>query len=151
MPVLLRDAQVLPIWEGTTNVLALDTLRAVARDQALPAFVAEVHRAARTAGDDAALREIADRATAAVDHAARWVAEGYEDGGRDVVEHGARRWALTLGRACQAALLVEQAAWDLQHGETRGLAVAQRFASQPLDLLEPAGALRAVDEMLAIG
>src|SRR5919197_190014 len=29
LPVLLRDAQVLSIWEGTTNVLALDTLRAL--------------------------------------------------------------------------------------------------------------------------
>ena len=29
VPRLLRDAQVLPIWEGTTNVLALDVLRAV--------------------------------------------------------------------------------------------------------------------------
>src|SRR5690606_25715669 len=29
MPLLLRDAQVYPIWEGTTNVLALDTLRAL--------------------------------------------------------------------------------------------------------------------------
>ena len=26
LPVLLRDAQVLPIWEGTTNVLSLDAL-----------------------------------------------------------------------------------------------------------------------------
>jgi hypothetical protein len=26
LPQLLRDAQVLPIWEGTTNVLALDAL-----------------------------------------------------------------------------------------------------------------------------
>src|SRR6185503_10388018 len=29
LPVLLRDSQVLPIWEGTTNVLSLDTLRAI--------------------------------------------------------------------------------------------------------------------------
>src|SRR5262249_40974308 len=29
LPALLRDSQVLPIWEGTTNVLALDTLRAL--------------------------------------------------------------------------------------------------------------------------
>src|SRR6266404_686193 len=27
LPQLLRDSQVLPIWEGTTNVLSLDTLR----------------------------------------------------------------------------------------------------------------------------
>ena len=30
LPVLLRDSQVLPIWEGTTNVLALDTLARIA-------------------------------------------------------------------------------------------------------------------------
>src|SRR2546423_15397630 len=29
LPQLLRDAQVLPIWEGTTNVLSLDTLHAL--------------------------------------------------------------------------------------------------------------------------
>ncbi|HEV2146942.1 MAG TPA: acyl-CoA dehydrogenase family protein, partial [Longimicrobiaceae bacterium] len=29
IPVLLRDSQVLSIWEGTTNVLSLDTLRAL--------------------------------------------------------------------------------------------------------------------------
>ncbi len=151
VPVLLRDAQVLPIWEGTTNVLALDTLRAVARDDALPAFVAEVHRAASSTGDHTALREIAERATAAVDHAARWVVRANEEGGRDVVEHGARRWALTLGRAAQAALLVEQAAWDRKEGSDRGTAVAARFARQPLDLLEPAGSLREEDATLASG
>lgn len=151
VPVLLRDAQVLPIWEGTTNVLALDTLRAVSRDDALPAFVAEVHRAADTAGDDAALRDIAERARTAVDHAAQWVGRAMDDGGRDTVEHGARRWALTLGRAAQAALLVEQAAWDAKQGEARGRAAAQRFARQPLDLLEDPGGLRDEDAALARG
>ncbi len=34
MPRLLRDAQVLPIWEGTTNILALDALRAMAKTDA---------------------------------------------------------------------------------------------------------------------
>jgi acyl-CoA dehydrogenase len=46
-PRLLRDAQVLPIWEGTTNIQALDLLRAVARDRALPGFLA--HSSARLA------------------------------------------------------------------------------------------------------
>ena len=35
IPRLLRDAQVLPIWEGTTNVLAVDVLRALRRDPGL--------------------------------------------------------------------------------------------------------------------
>jgi alkylation response protein AidB-like acyl-CoA dehydrogenase len=33
MPRLLRDCQVLPIWEGTTNILVLDTLRALRRTE----------------------------------------------------------------------------------------------------------------------
>src|SRR4029077_6060551 len=35
LPVWLRDAQVLPIWEGTTNVLSLDALRALTREGVL--------------------------------------------------------------------------------------------------------------------
>ena len=29
IPVYFRDAQVLPIWEGTTNVLSMDLIRAL--------------------------------------------------------------------------------------------------------------------------
>ncbi|MDX1611706.1 MAG: acyl-CoA dehydrogenase family protein, partial [Candidatus Thermoplasmatota archaeon] len=41
-PRLLRDAQVLPIWEGTTNIQCLDMLRAVSKEDALPAFLSHV-------------------------------------------------------------------------------------------------------------
>jgi alkylation response protein AidB-like acyl-CoA dehydrogenase len=41
---LLRDAQVLPIWEGTTNVLSLDALRTVGRPDVAEALVAELER-----------------------------------------------------------------------------------------------------------
>ena len=33
LPKLLRDAQVFSIWEGTTNVLSLDFLRALKKEQ----------------------------------------------------------------------------------------------------------------------
>ncbi len=42
LPRLLRDAQVLPIWEGTTNVLALDALRALAEGAVAEARAAEL-------------------------------------------------------------------------------------------------------------
>ena len=32
IPVILRDAQVLPIWEGTTNVLSLDLIKVLQKD-----------------------------------------------------------------------------------------------------------------------
>lgn len=45
LPKLLRDAQVLPIWEGTTNVLSLDVIRVLQRDPAaLDALLRDVRR-----------------------------------------------------------------------------------------------------------
>ena len=38
IPSMLRDAQVLSIWEGTTNVLSLDMLRAAEKENGLNAF-----------------------------------------------------------------------------------------------------------------
>jgi putative acyl-CoA dehydrogenase len=38
IPSMLRDAQVLSIWEGTTNVLSLDMLRAMAKENGFGAF-----------------------------------------------------------------------------------------------------------------
>src|SRR5690606_5828199 len=49
LPRLLRDAQVLPIWEGTTNVLALDVLRAVVREDAARPVLARLAAAAERA------------------------------------------------------------------------------------------------------
>jgi alkylation response protein AidB-like acyl-CoA dehydrogenase len=52
LPRLLRDAQVLPIWEGTTNVLALDVLRALHRGEGLDAVPAVVRDEATAAAAD---------------------------------------------------------------------------------------------------
>ncbi|MBW3619607.1 MAG: acyl-CoA dehydrogenase family protein [Actinobacteria bacterium] len=149
LPVLLRDAQVLPIWEGTTNVLSLDTLRALQRDDTLSAYTGEVRRAAALASD-ARLAVVARDAVRAVEHAEAWLAGGMTGPGIDAVQHGARRFAMTLGRALQAALLCVQAQHDLdRHGDARGVAVARRFAAAGIDLLEEAGAMLAGDAALA--
>jgi acyl-CoA dehydrogenase len=44
LPRLLRDAQVLPIWEGTTSVLSLDALRVLRKAEVLEAVAAELER-----------------------------------------------------------------------------------------------------------
>ena len=44
LPRLLRDAQVLPIWEGTTNVLSLDALRVMRKPPTLDALESELSR-----------------------------------------------------------------------------------------------------------
>jgi acyl-CoA dehydrogenase len=42
MPRLLRDAQVLPIWEGTTNILALDMLRTARKERGHELMLARI-------------------------------------------------------------------------------------------------------------
>lgn len=149
LPVLLRDAQVLPIWEGTTNVLSLDTLRALARDGALPAYRDEI-AAAAGATEHPELAEIGRAAITAADHAAAWVEAAIADGGLDAAQHGARRFAYTLGRAHTAALLATQAQHDLDVlGDGRALAVAVRYARRPLDLIDES-ADAATDAALAM-
>ncbi|MES2964647.1 MAG: acyl-CoA dehydrogenase family protein [Bdellovibrionota bacterium] len=42
IPTLLRDAQVFSIWEGTTNVLSLDFLRALEKENAAPILLKKI-------------------------------------------------------------------------------------------------------------
>ena len=59
LPRILADAQVLPIWEGTTNVLSLDTLRALGKGGALEAIRAEIDACAASATDAGLAKPVA--------------------------------------------------------------------------------------------
>ena len=134
LPVLLRDSQVLPIWEGTTNVLALDTLRALQSGdgdlkRGLARFEAAVMGCLKDAGD-------ADRgARSALDHAASWLNEAMH-AGQPALEAGARRFSLTLGRIMEFALLIKHAQWSKEHErDDRAAAAARRFRASGIDLI----------------
>ncbi len=135
LPMLLRDAQVLPIWEGTTNVLALDALRALgADDRAFEALKAEVNRCLASVQDHR-LAESARIAQSALAHAESWLAEA-RTAGTLVLEAGARRFALTLGRATELALLCRHAQWSQENeGDVRATGAARRFGASGIDLL----------------
>jgi hypothetical protein len=115
LPRLLRDAQVLPIWEGTTNVLAVDVVRALHRDPGL----AEVFL---TRLDEATVQASSMLIGGAVDglRAARFAlaealaaaAAGPTD---ERVLAGARQLALTMGYGLALALLVEHASATDDH------------------------------------
>jgi acyl-CoA dehydrogenase len=134
LPRLLADAQVLPIWEGTTNVLSLDTLRALARPQAREAISAEIasHLAQARAPE---LFPLVGAVKKAVTHAEEWLVA--ESQSRDRVEAGARGFALTLGRSIEAALLIRHAQWCVDHGDgKRAVAAARRFVRNGLDQVQ---------------
>jgi len=133
LPRLLRDSQVLPIWEGTTNVLSLDLLRALAKLGSLEPIAREVH--ASVEGADPSLKVAAETAVRAVDHAQAWLMKTME-GGPQAVEAGARRLALTLGRALELGFLVREATRSKKHDDhAKPAAAARRFAKNGVDLI----------------
>ena len=149
LPVLLRDSQVLPIWEGTTNVLSLDALRALGRSgEPLLALAQEVEKCVQVATDGrlAAAGEVAETAVA---QAMNWLQNNLAD--QNALEAGARRFALTLGRALALAKLVEQAQWSLavaQDGRPR--AAACRFAQTSINqiaAIDPADAVALANDL----
>jgi Arc/MetJ family transcription regulator len=134
LPMLLRDSQVFPIWEGTTNVLSLDALRAVGSGSALEAVGQQLRKLVHPLGDTR-LAEPARHAAAGFASAVNWL-EAASARGTDAVESGARRFALTLGRSLALALVVRHAQWavETEHDE-RPLAAAHRFSRQGVDVV----------------
>jgi alkylation response protein AidB-like acyl-CoA dehydrogenase len=136
LPRILADAQVLPIWEGTTNVLSLDTLRALGKGGAFEALDAELERSLAAAADPG-LAQPSEVARAGLRHAVAWAREAMPHPER--LEAGARRFAMTLGRSLELALLVGHAQWCLDHGfGPRTAAAARRFALAGVDLINDA-------------
>ena len=129
LPTLLRDAQVLPIWEGTTNVLSLDTLRALSHGADLQHLVDLASQIASTT-EDAALRLAVESAAESTKRACSWIAKVAKDQAK--AEAGARRFSLTLARATQLLLLCRHANWSLLQGEQKPRAAALRFAKTPI-------------------
>lgn len=134
LPALLRDAQVLSIWEGTTNVLSLETIRALSVEDAWdPVLEAVSARAQSAIGEDA--KRLAEVSIDAAKRAIAWARRAAGEN-RPALEAGARRFAMTLGRAVALALTLEHAAWASQNlGDRRTLESARRFARRGVDLL----------------
>src|SRR5690606_25413716 len=103
LPRLLRDAQVLPIWEGTTNVLALDVLRAVVREDAARPVLARLAAAAERAP------AVAGLLSATAGELREALAGVAADPTATAVVAGARGLALRLAYALAGALL---ASWE---------------------------------------
>ena len=138
LPMLLRDAQVLPIWEGTTNVLALDVIRALNEVGVgnLDVLKAEAARCAE-AVTDPTLAEAVTQARETLDEAGAWLSQATLHG-QAAVEAGARRFALQIGRAMEIALLACHAQWSLNHErDARAAAATQRLAAGSATLAMP--------------
>jgi acyl-CoA dehydrogenase len=131
LPALLRDTQVLPIWEGTTNVLALDAVLRAGLSVGLPAVRRRIAACVQAAQEER-LAAAGRKALDAIEHVADWL---QQHGDAIQMQAHARRVAMTIGRALQLALLIEHAHWEQSLKAGQGIAAAVRFAASPVDLL----------------
>jgi acyl-CoA dehydrogenase len=153
LPQLLRDSQVLPIWEGTTNVLSLDTLRALgvaAQTSHVQSPVSDIKSRLKSgtssdsdsvASDNLAFQAFKAAVTGCLQaaHESRLSepvritrsaldhAESWlaqtRKNGQPALEAAARRFSMTLGHIMELALLIKHAQWSQDH-EADGRATA---------------------------
>ena len=128
---LLRDAQVLPIWEGATNVLALETLRVLAREGAHDPLLDDVS-ARCDAADDPLLADTVETVAAARDDL-RTALGTLATADRDYAQTQAKALVDLLYDVTAASLLVESASEGLSDGDARGVLVAREFVGRHLE------------------
>ena len=135
-----------PIWEGTSNVLALDFLRALKNAGGIDTLIdaqTALHREIDS-DDGRYCSNIALEHTAAFAERLRELASENSVG----LEANARELALGFAQGCALSLAARHADWVLhQEQDTRSMAAARRFAG----LLEAPTALDTADAVAMFG
>ena len=114
-PRLVRDAHLGSIWEGTSNIVALDVLRAIRREHCLEALLPVLNERI-----DRAPRLLAGRLAASLDKAAEFA---HETASTQNEAH-ARQAATGLYYACAAALLADEGTRLGEKGDARRQLIA---------------------------
>ncbi len=134
LPRLLRDTQVLPIWEGTTHILTLDALRAIRKESAHEAFFERIEKALTAAS------KLSSQLGSEWDELKNKVRENQAglkqilSASEDSQQRDAREWMESAGRILTQALLLEQAALQPAF-EKIGLAAFRRIKVRPYGVM----------------
>jgi alkylation response protein AidB-like acyl-CoA dehydrogenase len=127
---LLRDAQVLPIWEGTSNILSLDVLRALDREDAHEPLLERIQTRLDATTHDALTETVDVVREAYADLGGALAHLGTVDG--DTAQLQAKELADFIFDVYTASLLCEMAQRDLDAGDARTALVARRFVDTHL-------------------
>jgi acyl-CoA dehydrogenase len=122
LPQLLRDAQVYPIWEGTTNVLALDVQRALRS--------VDFGGLRRTLEGQCTGNHPLSAVRSALDHVAAMLERSGQGDRREV---SARAVAITLARTAAAGAMARRLAGAENQGHAYTTLVLDRFLAHGLE------------------
>lgn len=150
LPQLLRNAQVLSIWEGTTNILSLDALRAIHRENAAEAFLDDIQKRLHQISNQklSSSKEKAKNSLQTLQHYINTMQQMSEE------EHqiGARQFAFAMTQTYIASLLLEYAEWSLFHNKDPLASItAIRWCAKKLpELLHPSETYKDDSKILAM-
>ncbi|MBK9294819.1 MAG: acyl-CoA dehydrogenase family protein [Oligoflexia bacterium] len=102
LPFLLKEAQVFSIWEGTTNVLCLDVLRSMQKENTLPVFIDDVKQKIKCAGSNLGLKKYIEEKLLEIN---KFVKDYSSDA--ELFQTKARRFSFMLCETYIAALFFE--------------------------------------------
>ncbi len=154
IPKLLRDTQVLSIWEGTTNILSLDTLRSIEKENTFAPFIKNILNRLENISEQELLIS-RDKVYQSVQKIKEYFIQAVKEG-KTYIETGARSFAFSLIRTFTASLMLEHAQWSLNNENDRSFTIsAIRWCNQdltpliyPLDKHGPESKALALDEIL---
>lgn len=126
IPRLLRDAQVFSIWEGTTNVLSLDLLRALRKECPFEVFVSTVQAEIKTCENSPAKSRFLEQ----LEHLSKFFKENFAD--QESTSASARSLAFFMARIYVGSLLLSSAQESKSARETL---VAKRWIDATNDLV----------------
>ncbi|KAK3862515.1 hypothetical protein Pcinc_031631 [Petrolisthes cinctipes] len=112
LPSHLRDAQVLPIWEGTTNIMSLDYLRALTKSngEAMTAVYEDIKARVQSANQSDGMSELKSAChtiTQALDSVTSFLQHKPH-----LIQHAARDIAFSIADIYIGSLLIEHAEFD---------------------------------------
>jgi alkylation response protein AidB-like acyl-CoA dehydrogenase len=133
LPQLLRNAQVLSIWEGTTNILSLDALRAIHKENAEQAFMHDIEQRIQHIKHPELIQAKIQVQTALQklqNYLNTFLALSDEE-----QQIRARQLAFALTQIYAASLLLEFAQWSVQKKPNlQSVIVAKRWCEHHLDI-----------------
>ncbi|KAL8180505.1 UNVERIFIED_CONTAM: hypothetical protein K2H54_026201, partial [Gekko kuhli] len=141
LPTAFRDAQVMTIWEGTTNILSLDVLRALIKSQGkvLDAFFSSAQAKLEAAFSLSELKPSVQAVQSTLHKLGQFVQKAGSRGEAGM-QLAARDFAYTLARIYGGVLLLEYA--SRPDASTTDIIAAQRWCHQdlcPIDKEETIG------------
>lgn len=126
-PRLLRDSHLGSVWEGATNVVALDVLRAAGREGAGDVCFEDCERRLRALRQPA-VRAVVPAVLRLLDRLRARLLAAAADG--EAAEASARRLVERLADLRASTLLLEEAESRLAHDDARKLLVAAAFLAR---------------------